>query len=52
MQLLLSSGGGVATFVQWDRKLYNNGVTVDPSDALLGELKSVLGEDNVKLITK
>ena len=52
MQLLLSSGGGVATFVQWDRKLYNNGVTVDPSEALLSELKSVLGEENVKLITK
>ncbi len=52
MQLLLSSGGGVATFVQWDRKLYNNGVTVDPSEALLSELKSALGEENVKLITK
>lgn len=48
----LSYIGKVPVFVQWNKKLYNNGMQVNPCLALIGELESVLGKENVKLVKK
>ncbi len=52
MAITLSYMGNVPVFVQWEKKLYNNGMKVNASLALISELESVLGKENVKLITK
>ena len=52
MNIMLSYSGSVPVRIQWNKKLYNNSVTVNPSVALISELESALGKDNVKLVSK
>jgi len=52
MNIAMTYPGRVKVMVQWDKKLYNNGLTVNPSFALISELETLLGKENVKLVTK
>ena len=52
MNIALTYMGPVPVMVQWEKKLYNNGLTVTPSLALMAELENLLGRENVKLISK
>ncbi|MBQ7453188.1 MAG: DNA polymerase III subunit alpha [Clostridia bacterium] len=52
MGIVLSYSGDVPVRVQWDKKLYDNQVTVNPCVALLSELENAIGKENIKLITK
>ena len=48
--ILLSYPGNTPVKVQWDKQLYMIDVLVNPTEALEGELKSMLGQNNVKII--
>ncbi|MBO4570188.1 MAG: hypothetical protein J5689_03140 [Clostridia bacterium] len=52
MSATISKSGSVPVIVQWEKKLYNNGLSVMISDELMRDLEDLLGEENVKLVTR
>ena len=52
MGIVLSYSGDVPVRVQWEKKLYDNQIMVNPCVALISELENAIGKDNTKLITK
>ncbi|MCR5553846.1 MAG: DNA polymerase III subunit alpha [bacterium] len=52
MSATISKSGSVPVIVQWEKKLYNNGLSVMISDELMKDLEDLLGEENVKLVTR
>ena len=49
-QILAGYPGDSPAFVQYNNKLYNLNVEVEPSMALLAELSGIVGENTVKVI--
>ena len=37
-------------FVQYNKKLYNLGFSVEPTNSLVAEISSIIGEANIKII--
>ena len=48
--ILSSYPGDSPVFVQYEKKLYNLGVTVSPTNSLKAEISSVIGGDSIKII--
>lgn len=49
-EILSAYPGDADSFVQFNKKLYSMGAAVNPSSALVNELKYVLGNENVKVL--
>jgi DNA polymerase-3 subunit alpha len=49
-EILSCYQGASPVFVQYNKKLYNLGFSVDPTTSLVAEVSSIIGEANIKII--